>query len=224
MLRYSQVNTILAIVVFIWLMTLFRSILIMFVGKPIFKSAAKGEKTAFYPLLNLFTMLEVCEMNAFWGILLFVPILNLIVLVLMSYDLGVVFNKKMGFRFGLILMPLLFYTILAVSDKAYKLSDHNYFKQMDNSARGESINLMTEDDIQALNQTPDKDNNVEVDSIFKSDVSMMEKVAPYRATKIDLFADNKKEKERVVDDNPLANLHKQETKDNKQEDIEMLDL
>ena len=219
---YTQVNTVLFIVIAIWSYTLLRSFLIMLVGKSIFISARKGEKAAFYPVINLFTMLEVCEINTFWGILLFVPVLNLIILVMMSYELGVVFNKSMGFRFGLILMPLVFYTWLSISDKAYKLGDHDYFKQME-SAKGESINLMTEDDIRQVNQTYDKDDNVEVDSIFKSDVQMMEKVAPYRAAKIDLFSVNK-EPEKVEDDNPLKDIQNRKTDDKKHDDMEMLDL
>ena len=223
-MAYSSINTLLAVIVAIWVYSLMRSILIMLVGKPIFKSAAKGEKTAYYPVLNLFTMLEVCEINTFWGILLFVPVFNLVVLFMMSYKLGVVFNKGTIFKVGLVLMPLLFYTILAVTDKAYKVSDHDYFKQMD-SARGESINLMTEDEVREQNLVNDFDNNVEVDSIFKSDIQMMEKAAPYRAAKIDLFASDKdKDKTNLIDDNPLAKIHNQEEKENKHDDVEMLDL
>ena len=41
----------------IWSFTLLRSILIMLAGKNIFKRASKNEKTALYPVINLFTML-----------------------------------------------------------------------------------------------------------------------------------------------------------------------
>ena len=73
-------SSLFTIVAIIWAFTLFRSILVMLVGKNIFQKATKGEKTAFYPVINLFTLLEVAGMSTFWGILLFVPFLNLIVL------------------------------------------------------------------------------------------------------------------------------------------------
>ena len=175
------------ILISIWLLTLGRSLLIMLCGKNIFKKASKGEKTAYYPIVNLFTMLEVADISTYFGIILFIPIINVFILAFMSIKLGKVFKCSTGYIIGLVLLPFLFYPLLSISDKQYKIADEAYFKAM-NNARSESINLMTEEEISALNSTPVEEEN-KVDSIFKSEIELKATEAPgsYRATKIDLL-------------------------------------
>ena len=179
-------SSLFTIVAIIWAFTLFRSILVMLVGKNIFQKATKGEKTAFYPVINLFTLLEVAGMSTFWGILLFVPFLNLIVLSLMSYKLGTSFNTGMGYKLGLVLLPIVFYPLLAFSNKHYKVNDEAYFKSME-SAKNDSINLMTDEEIRRAAEKLPHDEKEDVDSIFKSNIQMMEQVEPYKAAKIDVL-------------------------------------
>ena len=181
----STINTLVTVVFILLGITFTRSILIMLGGKSIFKKAHKGEKTTYYPIINLFTMLEIVDMSIFWGILFFVPGVNLIVLMIMSYKLGTVFNTSFGFKMGLVFLPICFYPLLFISDKQYKISDEEYFKALDN-AKGESINLMTQDEINAENNEIVDEGPI-VDSVFKSDLQLMEKPAPYKAAKIDLL-------------------------------------
>ena len=122
----STINTLVTVVFIVLGITFTRSILIMLGGKNIFKKAHKGEKTAYYPIINLFTMLEIVDMSIFWGILFFVPGVNLIVLMIMSYKLGTVFNTSFGFKMGLVFLPICFYPLLFISDKQYKISDEEY--------------------------------------------------------------------------------------------------
>lgn len=181
----STINTLVTVVFIVLGITFTRSILIMLGGKNIFKKAHKGEETAYYPIINLFTMLEIVDMSIFWGILFFVPGVNLIVLMIMSYKLGTVFNTSFGFKMGLVFLPICFYPLLFISDKQYKISDEEYFKALDN-AKDESINLMTQDEINAENNEIVDEGPI-VDSVFKSDLQLMEKPAPYKAAKIDLL-------------------------------------
>lgn len=194
----STINTLVTVVFIVLGITFTRSILIMLGGKNIFKKAHKGEKTAYYPIINLFTMLEIVDMSIFWGILFFVPGVNLIVLMIMSYKLGTVFNTSFGFKMGLVFLPICFYPLLFISDKQYKISDEEYFKALDN-AKDESINLMTQDEINAENNEI-VDAGPIVDSVFKSDLQLMEKPAPYKAAKIDLL-DMEKEKAMSKEEN-----------------------
>ena len=191
---------VITIVTAVWLYTLARSLLIMLCGKNIFKKARKGEKTALLPVINLFTMLEVADINTFWGILLFVPGINLIILLVMSSKLGKVFNVSGIYRFGLMFIPIMFYPLLANSNYQYKISDEEYFKQFDN-AKEDSINLMTEAEIKKINETTTEEESYkDVDSIFKSDIAQMEQVAPYKAAKIDLLGMEKIKKAPMEDD------------------------
>ena len=85
---------IVTIILVLWLFTIFRSVTIMIGGKKLFAKASRGEKSHLYPIINLFTMLEIADVSSYFGILLFIPILNLIVLVLMSIKIGKVFKVK----------------------------------------------------------------------------------------------------------------------------------
>ena len=180
----------------IWSFTLLRSILIMLAGKNIFKRASKNEKTALYPVINLFTMLEICDINTFWGILLFIPIVNIFVLFMMSY----------------------------------KLSDEEYFKAMD-KIRDKDINLMTDDEIRKQTESLPKEEKEDVDSIFKSNIQLMEQVEPYKAAKIDILGMEKLKNHQSEDDPTLRDLgfapkkdKKEESTEEKKDDVEVVDL
>lgn len=214
------------ILTIIWLLTLGRSILIMICGKNIFKKASKGEKTALYPIVNLFTMLEVADVSTYLGILLFVPVVNVVILILMSIKLGKVFNAGTGYIIGLTLLPIMFYPLLSSSDKQYKIADESYFKAM-NNARNESINLMTEDEIKSLNDSQIEE--AKVDSIFKSDIEIKasENTAPYKATKVDLLGLEKLKNAPTEEDlfKPIPKTEESKiVQDKKDSDIEMIDL
>ena len=176
-------NLILYIVIAIWLLSLGMSFLIMIGGNKIFEKAHKDPKSAYYPILNLFVMFEVVEMSSFLGILLFIPIINLIPLITMLYKLGKIFNTSTLFIIGLIIMPVIFYPVLAFSKRKYNMIDEETFKALD-SARGESIHLMTQEEINQENSIVEEE-FPNVDSIFKADLKVREDVSPYKAVKID---------------------------------------
>lgn len=220
----STSKTIVTIVSIIWLLTPLRSLTIMLGGKKIFVKASKSEKSCMYPIVNLFSMLEIVDISTYFGILLFVPVINLIVLTLMSYKLGVVFKTSFVYKILIILLPIVFYPLLGSSNKVYKLKDDNYFKALD-SARAESINLMTEEEIQKENEIPYEEENVNVDSIFKSDIQMMEQAAPYKAAKIDLYGMEKLKNQEEEKKNVAQMIKNQEeAKKEKKDQVETLDL
>jgi len=217
-------KTVLTIVLIIWLLTPLRSITIMIGGKKIFVKAAKGDKSSMYPILNLFSMLEIVDISSYFGILFFVPVANLIVLTLMSYKLGDAFNATFLNKIGLMLLPIVFYPLLGSSNKIYKLSDDNYFKALE-SAKSESINLMTEEEIQKENEIPYEEDNVKVDSIFKSKIESVEQAAPYKAAKIDLYGmqklKNQDEEKKSIEEMLKS---QEEIQKEKKDDIETIDL
>ncbi len=221
----STTKIVVTIILIIWLLTPLRSITIMIGGKKIFFKAGKGEKSNIYPVLNLFSMLEIANVSSYMGILFFVPVANLVVLSIMSYKLGDAFKVGLLYKIGLILLPIVFYPMLGSGNRIYKLKDDNYFKALDN-ARAESINLMTEEEIrEENNQQPYEEESVAVDSIFKSDIQMMEQAAPYKAAKIDLYGmeklKNKEEDKKSIEDMLKTN---EEIQKEKKDEVETLDL
>lgn len=189
------------IILIVWLYTIFCSLIIMINGKKLFSKAKKTPKTCFYPILNLFTLLEIDELSSFLGILFFMPFTNLIILAIAFWKLGTIFNTKTAYKIGLVFLPIIFYPMLASSDKKYKALDEETFKALD-SARMESVNLMTQDEIDALNKEVDVE-EIKVDSIFKGRMQTMEKIEPYKATKVDILDMNKLRRDNQIEEDEI---------------------
>ena len=201
---------ILTIGLIVWSFTLLRSLTIMIGGKKIFIKASRGEKSNLYPILNLFSMLEIVDISTYAGILFFVPVLNIFLLTIMSYKLGKVFKTGFLFKIGLVILPIIFYPWLGASKRVYKVRDVSFFKA-ESARKADDINLMVED-VKVPEPTVDN-NNVKVDSIFKTEIQQMEQVAPYKAAKIDLYGMEK-----------LKNKDNNTKSEEKKSDIETLDL
>lgn len=167
--------------------TVVRSILIMIVGKRLFYKAKKNVKSSYYPILNLFTLLEIADMESFYGILFFIPILNLIPLIMTSYRIGKNLNVTTVDLIGLMFLPVIFYPLVSKKDYKYKIEDEEYTEALEN-VKTDSVLLLSQEELEALNKQKEESNKV--DSIFKSDIQNMEEVAPYKATSISPKIDN----------------------------------
>lgn len=186
MLSITTTKTVVTIVEIIWMLTLGRSILIMIFGSEFFKRNRKGEKTAFYPLVNLFVMLEIVGINTYFGILLFIPIVNVFVMAFMSYRLGKITNSSGGTIIGLILLPIVFYPMV-MNKKDNTSNDYNYM----DSVKNENVNLITQTELDTMNNSFVDNENNKVDSVFKSKAEMIEQTETYRAARIDEFTLNR---------------------------------
>jgi hypothetical protein len=197
-------------------LTLVYSVLLMVGGNKIFKKANQKELTIYYPILNLFTMLDVTETSIFLGILFFVPGINVIAISIMLYRLGMVFNKGTAFNIGLVLLPFIFYPLLAFSNANYKVKNQSGLESI---SKVNNIMLMTQAELDKLNENLDKTEEPEVDSIFKGTLQTTEEVAPYKAVKIDLLGTNK-----TPDSKTDEVISAKKDDDNKDENIEYVDL
>ncbi len=217
----STINIIVMICLILLSMTFVDSIIVTMGGKKLFKKAQKNEKSALYPVANLFTLLEISEMSTFYGILFFVPVINCVVLFIMFYKLGGEFDTSTSYKLGLALLPIVFFPLLANSDKQYKLADEEYLLKLD-SAKDESINLLSDAELKEKFKSEDEVPDEKVDSIFKSEVQMMEEVSPYKAKRNDFVEMvNEPKKDEKIEFVELENDKKTNKKDDK---IEMIDL
>ena len=107
------------IILVVWLYTVFCSLILMINGKKLFTKAKKTPKTCFYPILNLFTLLEIDELSSFLGILFFMPFTNLIILAIAFWKLGTIFNTSVGYKIGLVLLPIVFSKLSLVFTKYF---------------------------------------------------------------------------------------------------------
>jgi hypothetical protein len=174
------------------LLTAVFSILIMIGGGILFKKANRNKTSALYPFINMFVTLEISKASIFWGTLFFVPIINIFVACFMFYKIGTAFDAGFGFKIGLVLLPIVFFPMLALSDKQYKYSEKESFRLLD-TGRGESVNLTTKSETNALNTPSMEDDMPQVDSIFKSEIEDKKATEPYKAVKIDVLGLNKLE-------------------------------
>lgn len=86
----------------------------------IFEKASKPGWAAIVPIYNLIVLLEITGQPLWMTFLFFVPIGNLVVLIIVYIELASRFNKGTGFAVGLILLSIVFLPILAFSDSKYQ--------------------------------------------------------------------------------------------------------
>ena len=85
----------------------------------IFAKAGQPGWAAIIPIYNAFIMIKVAGKPGWMLILMFIPIANLIVMIMVMLGLSEKFGKGGGFAAGLILLPIIFMPILAFGSAQY---------------------------------------------------------------------------------------------------------
>jgi hypothetical protein len=84
----------------------------------VFSKAGQPGWAAIVPVYNTYVLLRMVGRPGWWLALLFVPIANVVILVLVMVDLATAFGKSGGFAALLILLPFVGLPILAFSNDA----------------------------------------------------------------------------------------------------------
>jgi hypothetical protein len=85
----------------------------------IFSKAGKPGWAAITPIYNLIVLLEIVGKPWWWLFLMLIPIVNIVILIIVTHQLSLSFGKGGGFTVGLILLGFIFYPILAFGDAKY---------------------------------------------------------------------------------------------------------
>lgn len=85
----------------------------------IFSKAGKPGWAAIIPIYNIIVLLEIVGKPWWWLLLLFIPFVNIVILILVMIQLAKVFGKSGGFAVGLILLSIVFMAILAFDNSTY---------------------------------------------------------------------------------------------------------
>jgi len=85
----------------------------------IFAKAGKPGWASIVPIYNILVELEIVGRPWWWLLLMFVPVANIVVSVIVLLDLAKVFGKSTGFGIGLILLSFIFIPVLAFGDAKY---------------------------------------------------------------------------------------------------------
>ena len=85
----------------------------------IFVKAGKAGWASLVPIYNTIVMLEIAKLPVWYILLMFVPIVNAIIMVVIMAKMAKVFGKGTGFVMGMLFLPLIFYPILAFDKSEY---------------------------------------------------------------------------------------------------------
>lgn len=86
----------------------------------IFEKAGKPGWGAFIPIYNIILWLEIVRRPGWWIVLIYiVPVANIICFFIVTFDLAKSYGKGVGYGFGLLLLPLIFFPMLGFSDAEY---------------------------------------------------------------------------------------------------------
>ncbi len=85
----------------------------------IFEKAGKPGWASLIPIFNTLIQLEIVQRPLWWVLLMLIPGINLVITVIILFDLAKVFGKDNGFAFGLLFLAPIFVPILALGNAVY---------------------------------------------------------------------------------------------------------
>lgn len=85
----------------------------------IFVKAGKAGWASLIPFYNTIVMLEIAKLPIWYIFLMFIPIVNAIIGVVVMAKMAKAFGKGTGFVLGMLFLPLIFYPILAFDKSEY---------------------------------------------------------------------------------------------------------
>ncbi|WP_419786832.1 DUF5684 domain-containing protein [Pseudodesulfovibrio sp.] len=95
--------------------------IIWFVGMwKVFAKAGEPGWAAIIPFYNLWVLVRIARKPWWWFIGLFIPLVNLVVLLLISLGVANKFGQPFIFGVALFCLPFIFYIILGFSDMRYR--------------------------------------------------------------------------------------------------------
>jgi hypothetical protein len=85
----------------------------------IFTKAGEAGWMALIPILNIIILLKIIKKPIWWIVLFFIPLVNAIAGILVAIELAKSFGQGIGFAAGMILLPFIFYPMLAFGSSTY---------------------------------------------------------------------------------------------------------
>lgn len=107
------IGTILNMKLFIIIIIVVTSILMIISLWKIYKKAGKPGWTSIVPIYNFMVMCEIANKKWWYIFLMFIPIVNIYIILVLYNGIAKKFEKNDGFVVGMILLPAIFFPILA---------------------------------------------------------------------------------------------------------------
>jgi hypothetical protein len=85
----------------------------------IFTKAGEPGWAAIIPIYNFIILLKIAGKPLWWIVLMLIPFVNLVVAIMVIWSVARNFGKGGGFALGMLLLPPIFYPLLAWGDAQY---------------------------------------------------------------------------------------------------------
>lgn len=85
----------------------------------VFTKAGQPGWAVLIPIYNAYVLCKIAGKPGWWVILLFIPLVNFIIGIILAIGVANNFGKGAGFGIGLAFLPMIFYPILAFGDATY---------------------------------------------------------------------------------------------------------
>lgn len=103
------------------MMLIYLAVLVLMLASmwKVFTKAGKPGWAAIVPIYNTIVLLEIVGRPIWWIVLCLIPFVNIVVAIIVTNDLAKSFGKTVGWTVGLILLPVVFYPMLAFGNAKY---------------------------------------------------------------------------------------------------------
>jgi hypothetical protein len=85
----------------------------------VFAKAGQPGWAAIIPIYNIIVLLQIVGRPLWWLLLMFIPLVNLVIAILIYIDLAKSFGQSTGFAIGLLLLAPIFWPILGFGSARY---------------------------------------------------------------------------------------------------------
>ena len=86
----------------------------------LFTKAGQPGWAAIIPIFNLYILCKIAGRPGWWVILMFIPLVNFIIWIVIAIDVAKKFGKGAGFGVGIAFLSFIFVPILAFGDAGYE--------------------------------------------------------------------------------------------------------
>lgn len=83
----------------------------------VYERAGEPGWAVLIPIYNMYVLTKVARVSGWWVVAMFIPLVNIIALLVVSIGVASRFDRGAGFGIGLAFLPMIFYPILAWGDE-----------------------------------------------------------------------------------------------------------
>lgn len=87
----------------------------------VFEKAGQPGWACIIPFYNIIILLKIANKPWWWIFMLFIPIANIVFMIMMLHRISLSFGKGAGFTVGLLFLSIIFWGILAFDKSEYKM-------------------------------------------------------------------------------------------------------